>query len=162
MRVGFGYDSHCLVEGRKLVLGGVIIPFEKGLLGHSDADVLLHSIGDAVLGAMAAGDLGTHFPDSDPKWKDASSMDLLGRIRDFMLSRGFTVNNIDATLVLELPKLKQNIPFMVQNIERLFGLEPGRVSIKAKTNEKMGFTGRSEGIAAYSVVTLAGKAVSEI
>jgi len=161
MRVGFGYDSHCFVEGRKLVLGGVVIPFEKGLLGHSDADVLLHSIGDAILGAMAAGDLGTHFPDSDPKWKDASSMDILGRIRDLMISKGFALNNIDSTLVLELPKLKQNIPFMVQNIEKLFGLEQGRVSIKAKTNEKMGFTGRGEGVAAYSVVTLTGKAASE-
>lgn len=161
MRVGFGYDSHCFVEGRKLVLGGVVIPFEKGLLGHSDADVLLHSIGDAILGAMAAGDLGTHFPDSDPKWKDASSMDILGRIRDLMISKGFALNNIDSTLVLELPKLKQNITFMVQNIEKLFGLEQGRVSIKAKTNEKMGFTGRGEGVAAYSVVTLTGKAASE-
>ncbi len=158
MRVGFGYDSHCLVEGRALVLGGVVIPFEKGLLGHSDADVLLHSIGDAILGAMAAGDLGTHFPDSDPRWKGASSMDILGRIRDLMLSKGFVVNNIDSTLVLELPKLKDNIPFMVRNIEKLFGLEQGRVSIKAKTNEKMGFTGRGEGIAAYCVVTIAGKA----
>jgi len=158
MRVGFGYDSHCLAEGRKLVLGGVVIPFEKGLLGHSDADVLLHSIGDAILGALAAGDLGSHFPDSDPRWKDASSMDILGRIRDLMLSKGFEVNNIDTTLILELPKLKDNIPFMVRNIEKLFGLEQGRVSIKAKTNEKMGFTGRGEGIAAYCVVTIAGKA----
>lgn len=157
MRVGFGYDSHCLVEGRSLVLGGVVIPYEKGLLGHSDADVLLHSIGDAILGAMAAGDLGTHFPDSDPLWKDASSMDILGRIRDLMFSRGFVVNNIDSTLVLELPKLKQNIPFMVRNIEKLFGLEQGRVSVKAKTNEKMGFTGRGEGIAAYCVVTITEK-----
>lgn len=161
MRVGFGYDSHCLVEGRKLILGGVVIPFEKGLLGHSDADVLLHSIGDAVLGALAAGDLGTHFPDSDPRWKDASSMDILGRIRDLMLSKGFTVNNIDSTLVLELPKLKPSIPFMVHNIEKLFGLGTGRVSVKAKTNEGMGFTGRGEGIAAYSVVTLAAKAEAE-
>jgi 2-C-methyl-D-erythritol 2,4-cyclodiphosphate synthase len=158
MRVGFGYDSHCLVEGRKLVLGGVVIPFDKGLLGHSDADVLLHSIGDAILGALAAGDLGTHFPDSDPRWKNASSMDILGRIRDLMLSKGFEVNNIDTTLVLELPKLKENIPFMVHNIEKLFGLEKGRVSIKAKTNEKMGFTGRGEGIAAYCVVTITVKA----
>jgi 2-C-methyl-D-erythritol 2,4-cyclodiphosphate synthase len=158
MRVGFGYDSHCLVEGRKLVLGGVIIPFEKGLLGHSDADVLLHSIGDAILGALAAGDLGTHFPDSDQRWKDTSSMDILGRIRDLMLSKGFEVNNIDTTLILELPKLKDNIPFMVRNIEKLFGLEQGRVSIKAKTNEKMGFTGRGEGIAAYCVVTITRKA----
>lgn len=159
MRVGFGYDSHRLVDGRKLVLGGVVIPFEKGLLGHSDADVLLHSIGDAILGAMAAGDLGTHFPDSDPQWKDASSMDILGRIRDLMLSKGYGVNNMDSTVVLEQPKLKQYIPLMTANIEKLFGLDPGSVSIKAKTNEKMGFTGTGEGIAAYSVVTLAGKAV---
>ncbi len=156
-RVGFGYDSHCLVGGRKLILGGVVIPFEKGLLGHSDADVLLHSIGDAILGALAAGDLGTHFPDADPRWKDVSSLDILGRIRDMMLSRGFLVGNIDSTLVLEQPKLKQNIPFMVRNIEDLFSLKQGRVSIKAKTNEKMGFTGRGEGIAAYSVVTIVGK-----
>jgi 2-C-methyl-D-erythritol 2,4-cyclodiphosphate synthase len=161
MRVGFGYDSHCLVEGRTLVLGGVVIPFEKGLLGHSDADVLLHSIGDAILGAMAAGDLGTHFPDSDPRWKDASSMDILGRIRDMMYAKGFEVNNIDATLVLEMPKLKQSIPFMVHNIENLFGLGQGRISIKAKTNEKMGFIGRGEGIAACCVVTITRKDAPE-
>lgn len=157
MRVGFGYDSHCLVDDRKLILGGVAIPFERGLLGHSDADVLLHSIGDAILGAMAAGDLGAHFPDSDPRWKDASSMDILQRIRDLMFSRGYEVNNIDCTLVLELPKLKKDIPFMVRNIEQLFGLEQGRVSVKAKTNEKMGFIGRGEGIAAYCVVTITEK-----
>jgi 2-C-methyl-D-erythritol 2,4-cyclodiphosphate synthase len=161
MRVGFGYDSHRLVEGRKLVLGGVDIPFEKGLLGHSDADVLLHSIGDAVLGAMAAGDLGTHFPDTDPRWKDASSMEILGRIRDMMFSKGFILNNLDSTVVLELPKLRQYIPLMTANIERLFGIEQGCVSIKAKTNEKMGFTGRGEGIAAYCVVTLVEKAGPE-
>lgn len=154
MRIGFGYDSHRLVEGRPLVLGGVEIPFGRGLLGHSDADVLLHSIGDALLGAMAAGDLGTHFPDTDPRWKGASSMDILGRIRDMMISKGFLVNNIDATLVLEEPRLKKGIPLMVGNIESLFGLGPGRVSIKAKTNEKMGFAGRGEGIAAFSVVTI--------
>lgn len=158
MRVGFGYDSHRLVEGRALVIGGVVIPFERGLLGHSDADVLLHSIGDAILGAMAAGDLGTHFPDSDPKWKGASSMDILGKIRDIMASRGFFVNNIDSTLVLEEPRLGRNIPLMVRNIEKLFGLEQGRVSIKAKTNEKMGFAGRGEGVVAFCVVTLSEKA----
>lgn len=158
MRVGFGYDSHRLVEGRKLVLGGVVIPFEKGLLGHSDADVLLHSIGDAILGAMAAGDIGTHFPDSDPQWKDASSLDILGCIRDLMLAKGYMVNNMDSTIVMEQPKLKQYIPAMAANIEKLFSLAQGSVSIKAKTNEKMGFAGRGEGIAAYSVVTLAGKA----
>jgi 2-C-methyl-D-erythritol 2,4-cyclodiphosphate synthase len=157
VRVGFGYDSHRLVAGRALVLGGVVIPFEKGLLGHSDADVLLHSLGDAILGAMAAGDLGTHFPDTDAQWKGASSMDLLERIREMMTARGFTLNNVDCSIVLEEPRLKNHIPLMVRNIERLFSMKPARVSIKAKTNEKMGFVGRAEGIAAYCVVTLAAK-----
>ena len=157
MRVGFGYDSHRLVEGRALVLGGVVIPFEKGLLGHSDADVLLHSLGDAILGAMAAGDLGSHFPDTDAKWKGASSMDLMERIGDLMSAKGFTLNNVDCSVVLEQPRLKDYIPLMVRNIERLFGMGPEMVSIKAKTNEKMGFVGRAEGIAAYCVVTLAAK-----
>lgn len=157
MRVGFGYDSHRLVEGRALVLGGVVIPFEKGLLGHSDADVLLHSLGDAILGAMAAGDLGTHFPDTDAQWKGASSMDLLERIRDMMTARGFTLNNVDCSIVLEEPRLKNHIPLMVRNIERLFSMKPASVSIKAKTNEKMGFVGRAEGVASYCVVTLADK-----
>ena len=157
MRVGFGYDSHRLVAGRALVLGGVVIPFEKGLLGHSDADVLLHSLGDAILGAMAAGDLGTHFPDTDVQWKGASSMDLLERIREMMTARGFTLNNVDCSIVLEEPRLKNHIPLMVRNIERLFSMKPARVSIKAKTNEKMGFVGRAEGIAAYCAVTLADK-----
>ncbi len=154
MRIGFGYDSHRLVEGRPLILGGVVIPFEKGLLGHSDADVVLHSIGDAVLGSIAAGDIGTHFPDTDPAWKGVSSMDILGKINNFMLSKGFELNNLDVTVVLEGPRLKTHIPSITRNICGLFNIDPSRVSIKAKTNEKMGFAGRGEGICAYSVVTV--------
>jgi len=154
MRVGFGYDSHKLVTGRKLILGGVEISSEKGLLGHSDADVLLHAICDAILGAIGEGDLGRHFPDSDPAYKDIPSRELLIRVNELAARTGCRVNNVDSTLVLEKPKLREYINEMVVNIADFLNVEPGRVNVKASTNEGMGFTGRSEGIAAFAVVTM--------
>ncbi|MCK9230225.1 MAG: 2-C-methyl-D-erythritol 4-phosphate cytidylyltransferase [Syntrophales bacterium] len=155
-RVGFGYDSHRLVEGRKLFLGGCEIPYDRGLLGHSDADVLLHAIGDALLGAVGAGDLGRLFPDDDPAWKDISSTVLLETIRSVASGRGYGVHNVDATVILERPRLKLHIDSMEEAIARLLGVEKERVSVKASTNEGMGFIGRGEGIAAFAVVSVAG------
>ena len=154
MRIGFGYDSHRLVEGRMLILGGVEIPCEKGLLGHSDADVLLHAICDAILGAIGEGDIGKHFPDSDPAFKDISSRKLLNRVHKLAIRKGYQVNNIDSTLILEEPKLREYIDKMIANITGLLDMDPGRVNVKASTNEGMGFTGRREGIAAFVVVTM--------
>ena len=152
MKVGFGYDSHRLVEGRRLVIGGVEIPFEKGLLGHSDADVLLHAISDALLGAIGEGDLGRHFPDTDPAYKDLSSLLILQKINDLAERKGLVVGNLDSTVVLEKPRLAEFVPLMVARIASVLGVEQGRVNVKAKTNEKMGFIGRGEGIAAFAVV----------
>lgn len=157
MRIGFGYDSHRLVKGRKLILGGVEIPCEKGLLGHSDADALLHALCDAILGAIGEGDIGKHFPDSDPAYKDISSRELLIRVNKLAIRKGYRVNNIDSTLVLEKPKLREYINKMVENIANFLNMEPGRVNVKASTNEGMGFTGRREGIAAFAVVTMKGR-----
>jgi len=154
MRIGFGYDSHRLIEERKLILGGVEIPAERGLLGHSDADVLLHALCDAILGAIGEGDLGRHFPDSDPTYKDIASRELLIRVRELAARKGYLVNNVDSTLVLERPRLKEYIPAMVANIADLLTVEPDRINVKASTNEGMGFTGRSEGVVAFAVVTL--------
>jgi 2-C-methyl-D-erythritol 2,4-cyclodiphosphate synthase len=154
MRIGFGYDSHRFSEGRRLILGGVEVPSERGLLGHSDADVLLHSVGDAVLGAIGEGDIGKHFPDSDPAYMDISSRVLLLRVKEMMLDRGFCINNIDSTIVLESPRLAQYIGKMVKNIADDLDIVEDRVNIKATTNEGMGFIGRSEGIAAFAVVTV--------
>jgi len=154
MKVGFGYDSHRLVEGRRLVIGGVEIPFEKGLLGHSDADVLLHAISDALLGAIGEGDLGRHFPDTDPAYKDLSSLLILQKINDLAERKGLVVGNLDSTVVLEKPRLAEFVPLMVARIASVLGVEQGRVNVKAKTNEKMGFIGRGEGIAAFAVVTV--------
>jgi len=154
MRIGFGYDSHRLEENRKLVLGGVEIPHEKGLLGHSDADVIAHSVGDAILGSIGAGDLGTHFPDTDPVFKDMSSMTILARINDLLWSRQYAVNNVDITVICESPRLRPYIHRMQSNLEDVFTLSPGSVSVKATTNEHMGFIGRGEGIAACAVVTV--------
>jgi len=154
MKVGFGYDSHRLVEGRPLVIGGVEIPFEKGLLGHSDADVLLHAISDALLGAIGEGDLGRHFPDTDPAYKDLSSLLILQKINDLAERKGLVVGNLDSTVVLEKPRLAEFVPLMVARIASVLGVEQGRVNVKAKTNEKMGFIGRGEGIAAFAVVTV--------
>ena len=154
MRIGFGYDVHAFVEGRPLVLGGVTIPHTQGLLGHSDADVLLHAISDALLGAAALGDIGRHFPDSDPTYKGISSLILLERVMDIIRSAGYTVLNVDSTLVLQRPRLAPFVPRMTEEISRAMGLPVSRVSVKATTTEKLGFTGREEGIAAYAVVLI--------
>ncbi len=154
MKVGFGYDSHRLVEGRRLVIGGVEIPFEKGLLGHSDADVLLHAIADALLGAIGEGDLGKHFPDTDPAYKDMSSLLILQKVNDMAGRKGFVVGHLDSTVVLERPRLAEFVLLMVARIASALGVEQGRVNVKAKTNERMGFIGRGEGVAAFAVVTV--------
>lgn len=154
MRVGFGYDSHRLEEGRKLVLGGVEIPNDRGLLGHSDADVLLHAIGDAILGAIGEGDIGRHFPDTDMTYKDMSSRVILIRIKELMEKKGFRIQNIDSTLVLERPRVAPFIGEMIGAIAGDLEIDEGSVNVKATTNEGMGFTGRSEGIAAFAVVLL--------
>jgi 2-C-methyl-D-erythritol 2,4-cyclodiphosphate synthase len=152
MRVGLGFDAHRLVPGRPLILGGVEIPHHLGLLGHSDADVLTHAIGDALLGAGAAGDLGTHFPDSDPAYKNISSLVLLKRIVALVRERGFRPVNVDATIVAEKPKLAPHIPGMVANLAATLGLPPEAVNVKATTTEQMGFAGKEEGISAHAVV----------
>ena len=148
MRTGTGFDSHRLAEGRKLILAGVEIPFEKGLLGHSDADVLTHAVIDALFGACALGDIGSHFPDSDPSYKDANSIVLLEKTAEIIKENGFTVGNIDATVIIERPKLLPYIPQMRENIARALGTETGNVSIKAKTNEGMGDIGGGNAAAA--------------
>jgi 2-C-methyl-D-erythritol 2,4-cyclodiphosphate synthase len=152
MRVGLGYDAHRLVPGRPLILGGVEIPHAQGLLGHSDADVLSHAIGDALLGAVGAGDLGTHFPDRDPAYKDISSLILLERIMAVVRDRGFAPVNVDATIVAQQPRLAPHIPAMQAKLAPILGLTPAEVNVKATTTEHMGFTGRGEGMAAYAVV----------
>jgi 2-C-methyl-D-erythritol 2,4-cyclodiphosphate synthase len=152
MRVGLGYDAHRLVAGRPLILGGVEIPHALGLLGHSDADVLAHAIGDALLGAVGAGDLGTHFPDKDPAFKDISSLTLLARIVEIVRDRGFAPQNVDATIVAQEPRLAPHIPLMQANLAPILDLTTADINIKATTTELMGFTGRGEGIAAYAVV----------
>jgi 2-C-methyl-D-erythritol 2,4-cyclodiphosphate synthase len=160
MRVGFGYDVHRLVPGRPLILGGIEIDYERGLLGHSDADVLLHAICDALIGAAALGDIGVHFPDTDPTFKDVSSLVLLRRTYDLLRGRGFTLQNIDTTIVAQRPKLSPFIPRMVEKISSHLGLGPGCVNIKAKTTEMLGFAGREEGIAAYAVALVEEKTVT--
>ncbi|HEX3032420.1 MAG TPA: 2-C-methyl-D-erythritol 2,4-cyclodiphosphate synthase [Bacillota bacterium] len=155
MRVGIGYDVHRLVEGRALILGGVQVPHSLGLLGHSDADVLLHAVKDALLGAAGAGDIGKHFPDTDPEYKGISSLLLLGRVREIIEAGGYVLNNLDAVIVAQKPKLAPFIPQMVENIAGVMGVEAGRVNVKATTTEGLGFAGTEEGIAAYAVVTLA-------
>jgi 2-C-methyl-D-erythritol 2,4-cyclodiphosphate synthase len=152
MRTGLGFDSHRLVEGRKLILGGTEIPFEKGLLGHSDADVLAHAVTDALLGACALGDIGSHFPDSDPAYKDADSMVLLKKTGDTVKENGFTVGNIDATIIIERPKLSPYIRKMRENIANALGIDADHVSVKAKTNEGMGDIGAGNAAAAICSV----------
>lgn len=154
MRIGTGYDVHKLVEGRKLILGGVEIPHTHGLLGHSDADVLLHAIKDAMLGAAALGDIGRHFPDTDPQYKGASSMLLLAKVVDLLAQKGYKVNNVDATIIAEKPKLAPYIAQMNENIAQTLGTDIDCVNIKATTTEGLGFTGRREGIAAQAAVTI--------
>jgi 2-C-methyl-D-erythritol 2,4-cyclodiphosphate synthase len=154
MRIGHGYDVHRLVEGRKLILGGVDIPYEKGLLGHSDADVLLHALSDAILGAIGEGDIGRHFPDTDPKYKGADSLKLLAHVMDLALDKGFVLGNVDATIVAQRPKLALHIPRMRENIAAALRAEPELVNVKATTTEELGFAGRGEGIAAYAVALM--------
>lgn len=150
-RFGMGYDVHRLVEGRKLILGGVDVPYEKGLLGHSDADVLLHAVSDALLGAAALGDIGRHFPDTDPAYKDADSRKLLAHVRDLLTEHGYAIGNVDATIVAQRPKLMSFIPQMTKNIAETLGVAEDQVNVKATTEEKLGFTGSGEGISAYAV-----------
>ena len=154
MKVGFGYDVHQLVEGRKLILGGVEIPYKEGLLGHSDGDVLLHAICDALLGAIGAGDLGKHFPENDLKSKGISSLELLRVVEILKEERGFRTNNIDCTVVAQNPKLAEYIPKMEKSIAGVLGIDAKKVNVKATTTEGLGFTGKGEGIAAYAVVSV--------
>ena len=151
LRIGHGYDVHKLVSDRKLILGGVDIPYEKGLLGHSDADVLLHAISDALLGAAALGDIGKHFPDTDSAYKNADSLILLSKVGEIIRSSGYQVSNIDATVIAQAPKLAPHILQMRKNIAKALSLELDDVSVKATTEEHLGFTGRGEGISAHAV-----------
>ncbi len=150
-RFGMGYDVHRLVEGRKLIIGGVEIPHTLGLLGHSDADVLLHAIADALLGAAALGDIGRHFPDTDPRYEGADSLQLLAHVMGQLTAKGYGVGNVDATIVAQKPKMKDFIPKMNENIARVLQVEPDQVNVKATTEEKLGFTGTEQGISAYAV-----------
>lgn len=156
MRVGTGYDVHQLKEGRELILGGVCIPYEKGLLGHSDADVLLHALMDALLGAAALGDIGTHFPDSDPEYKGISSLTLLKKVGELIEKEGYIIENIDMTLVAQKPKIAQYVPQMKDNIAKILHLQGNQVNVKATTEEWLGFTGREEGMSAQAVCCLTG------
>ena len=150
-RFGMGYDVHRLVEGRKLILGGVTVPYEKGLLGHSDADVLLHAIMDALLGAAALGDIGRHFPDTDPAYAGADSQKLLAHVGELLKEHGYDIGNGDATIVAQRPKLMAFIPQMAENIAETLGIAIDQVNVKATTEEKLGFTGSGEGISSYAV-----------
>lgn len=154
MRIGHGYDVHRLVPGRKLILGGVEIPHETGLLGHSDADVLVHAVMDALLGAAALGDIGKLFPDSDAQYKDISSLILLARVREAIEAAGYGIGNIDVTVIAQRPKLAPHIPQMCENLARVLGIGLSRINIKATTEERLGFTGREEGMACHAVCLL--------
>ena len=154
MRIGHGYDTHRLVHGRPLILGGVTIPYEKGLAGHSDADALLHALADAILGALAKGDIGRHFPDSAAEFKNIDSLILLRRVAQMMRDKGFALLNADATILAEAPKMAPHIPAMKQNIATALAVKPDQVNIKATTTESLGHIGQGEGIAAHAVVLL--------
>ena len=154
MRIGQGYDVHRLVEGRKLIIGGVDIPWEKGLLGHSDADVLVHAIMDALLGAAALGDIGKHFPDTDPEYKGISSIALLKKVGKILQENGYMIENIDSTVIAQRPKLLPYRPQMAENIAAALGIEKEQVSVKATTEEGLGFTGTGEGISAQAIALL--------
>ena len=154
MRIGHGYDVHKLVEGRDLILGGVKIPFEKGLLGHSDADVLLHAVSDSLLGAVALGDIGVHFPDTDPAYKGADSLKLLEIVGQKVKEAGFQVSNIDVTMIAQRPKLKDHIPAMRANIAKVLLLDMSQVNVKATTEERLGFTGDGSGMSCHAVCLL--------
>lgn len=151
MRIGNGYDVHVLCENRKLILGGVDIPYEKGLLGHSDADVLVHAVMDALLGAAALGDIGQHFPDSDDKYKGISSLKLLGFVKELLDKNGYEIVNIDSIIVAQAPKLAPHIPEMRKNMAAILKMDVSDINVKATTTEKLGFTGRKEGISSYAV-----------
>ena len=154
MRIGHGYDVHRLVSGRKLVLGGVVIPYEKGLLGHSDADVLLHAVMDAILGALGAGDIGHHFPDTDPAFAGISSMALLKKVERILFEKGYKIGNIDATVIAQAPKLSPHLLQMRRNIASVLGCGEEDINLKATTEEGLGFTGTGDGIAAHAVCLL--------
>lgn len=154
MRIGHGFDAHRLVEGRALVLGGVRVPFERGALGHSDADVLAHALADALLGAAGLDDLGSRFPAGDPRWKDADSMELLARCAQAVREAGYEIVNVDATIVVDRPKLASHIPAMREKIASVLALPAGCAGVKAKTSEGMGYTGDGSGIAAHAVALL--------
>lgn len=154
MRIGFGYDVHRLVKGRRLIIGGVEIPFSKGLLGHSDADVLLHAVCDAILGAMAEGDIGKHFPNTDKRYKDISSLKLLSKVSGLMKNKGYAIGNVDSTIIAEKPKLAGYIPAMIKNISKAIACKPSQINIKATTSEGLGFTGTGKGMAAYAAVVV--------
>jgi 2-C-methyl-D-erythritol 2,4-cyclodiphosphate synthase len=154
VRIGNGFDVHALAAGRKLVLGGVTIPHDRGLDGHSDADVLLHAIADAILGALALGDIGSHFPDADPRWKDADSRMLLRHVAGLSVAQGFAIGNLDTTVIAQAPKLAPHVPQMRANIAADLACDVAQVSVKATTTERLGFAGREEGIAALATVLL--------
>jgi len=156
IRIGHGYDVHPLVAGRDLILGGVKIPHSKGLHGHSDADVLIHAICDACLGAAGLGDIGRHFPDTDPQYKNIDSRKLLRKVKEAIAERGWKIANVDSTIVAQAPRIAPHLPRMIQNIAADLGITPESVNIKATTTEKLGFAGREEGIAAHAVVLLEG------
>lgn len=154
IRFGQGFDVHQLVEGRPLIIGGVTIPYEKGLLGHSDADVLLHTISDAILGALALGDIGKHFPDTDAAYKGADSVELLRKVWEMVEAKGYQLGNVDATIIAQKPKMLPYIPAMVEVIANVLKADHSQVNVKATTTEQLGFTGRGEGIASMAVVCL--------
>ena len=154
MRIGHGYDVHRLVTEQELILGGVNIPYEKGLLGHSDADVLTHAVMDALLGAAGLGDIGRHFPDTDPRYKGISSLKLLSCVAEKLQAAGYKVGTIDATVIAQAPKLKDHIPQMQENLAKILQVEPNQVNVKATTEERLGFTGDGSGIACHSVCLL--------
>ena len=153
-RIGHGYDVHKLVEGRRLILGGVDIPHTLGLLGHSDADVLVHAVMDALIGAMGLGDIGKHFPDNDNAYLDISSLKLLSRVRELLSENGYTISNIDATVIAQKPKLAPHIDKMRENIAKTLGISAAQVNVKATTEERLGFTGREEGISSHAVALI--------
>lgn len=160
IRVGQGFDVHQLTEGRPCIIGGVHIPYEKGLMGHSDADVLLHALSDAILGALGLGDIGRHFPDNDPAFKDADSLKLLVEVWSMARERGYSLGNADCTIIAQKPKMAPYIPQMAEIMAKAMNAEPGQVNVKATTTEQLGFTGRGEGIAAQAVVCLVSDVLS--
>ena len=154
IRIGYGYDVHKFIEGRKLILGGIEVPFDRGLEGHSDADVLLHAITDAILGALALGDIGSHFPDDDPEYKNADSIDLLRHCYSLVLEKGYVIGNLDATVIAEKPKLRTHIDSIRSSIAKILKTGVENISVKATTSEKMGFAGREEGMVAHCAILL--------